>query len=99
VIRVIRNDVEGIRVEHFWLCGSCHRQYDFCFSNDKGLSFVRRQRKTCPERQPELQWIEEGIASYAFPNGGFATRAAPKRTPFKRSEAFFSHQLEYFMQV
>jgi len=63
VIRITRNEAEGVRVEHFWLCGSCHRQYDFCFSNDKSLSLVRRLGLARPERQPELQWIAQRIAS------------------------------------
>ena len=35
VVRVIRDEAEGLRVEHFWLCGSCLQRYDFFFGNDK----------------------------------------------------------------
>ena len=63
VVRIIRNEPGGVRVEHFWLCGSCHQQYDFCFANDKGPSFARRLGVTSHKRQPELRWIVERIAS------------------------------------
>jgi hypothetical protein len=38
VIRIIREDPDGFRLEHFWLCGACHLQYDFCFTKDETLS-------------------------------------------------------------
>jgi hypothetical protein len=63
VIRVIRSEPGGVRVEHFWLCGSCHEQYDFCFANDKSLTFARRLSVTSPKRFPELRRIVERIAS------------------------------------
>ena len=63
VIRTIRTEPEGVRLEHFWLCGPCHQQYDFCFGKDKSLSFATRLTVATPRRQPELQWIEQPIAS------------------------------------
>jgi hypothetical protein len=63
VVRVIRDEPEGVRVEHFWLCGSCHLQYDFCFTNDKGLAIGPRIGWHGPRTQPEIRWIEERIAS------------------------------------
>jgi hypothetical protein len=61
VVRVIRDD---LRVEHFWLCGSCHLQYDFWFTDGKALSIgpqMRGARRL--KMKPEIQWIEERMAS------------------------------------
>jgi hypothetical protein len=60
VVRVIRDD---LRVEHFWLCGSCHLQYDFCFTDDKALSIGPQMRGAPLKMKPEIQWIEERMAS------------------------------------
>jgi hypothetical protein len=29
-------------VEHFWLCGECHLDYDFLFAKDGHVSLARR---------------------------------------------------------
>ena len=42
VVRVVRQQVEQIRVEHFWLCGECHLNYDFHFSADGRVSVLQR---------------------------------------------------------
>jgi hypothetical protein len=34
VVRVIRSQNGQLRVEHFWLCGSCYTVYDFTFSEE-----------------------------------------------------------------
>jgi hypothetical protein len=63
VVRIICDEPGGVRVEHFWLCGSCHQQYDFRFANDKSLSVAPRLDVTAHKRQRELRWIVERIAS------------------------------------
>jgi hypothetical protein len=60
VVRVIRDE---LRVEHFWLCGSCHLQYDFCFTDDKALSIGPQLHGARLKMKPEIQWIEERMAS------------------------------------
>jgi hypothetical protein len=42
VIRTTRRQDGHIRVEHFWLCGACHLDYDFLFAKDGRVSVVRR---------------------------------------------------------
>ena len=64
VVRIIRDDPGGAhRVEHFWLCGSCHLQYDFCFTDDKLLSLEPEMGGIRLKMKPEIQWIEERMAS------------------------------------
>jgi hypothetical protein len=49
VVRVIRDEAEGLRVEHFWLCGSCLLQYDFFFGNDKVPSIRTPDPRQAPQ--------------------------------------------------
>ena len=42
VIRTMRRDAGHVRVEHFWLCGDCHMDYDFLFAKDGRVSLIRR---------------------------------------------------------
>jgi hypothetical protein len=63
VVRIIRDDPGGLRVEHFWLCGSCYLQYDFCFTDDRALSIGLQMRDTRLKTKPEIQWVEEQMAS------------------------------------
>jgi hypothetical protein len=45
VVRIIRDDPSGrLRVEHFWLCGSCNLQYDFCFTEGVQLDGKKKIR-------------------------------------------------------
>lgn len=53
VVRVVRQQEERIRVEHFWLCGECHLNYDFHFSADGEVS-VSRRYETVSGRQGSL---------------------------------------------
>jgi hypothetical protein len=64
VVRIVRDDPTGAhRVEHFWLCGSCHLQYDFCFTDDKLLSIGPQMRGIRLKMKPEIQWVVEQMAS------------------------------------
>jgi hypothetical protein len=42
VIRTTHRNGGQIRVEHFWLCGVCHQDYDFLFAKDGRVSLTRR---------------------------------------------------------
>ena len=42
VVRIVRQQEERVKVEHFWLCGECHLSYDFHFSPDGQVSVTRR---------------------------------------------------------
>jgi hypothetical protein len=53
VVRVVRQEEERIRVEHFWLCGDCHLYYDFHFS-DGEVSVSRRCDSALSGRQGSL---------------------------------------------
>jgi hypothetical protein len=64
VVRIIRDGPAGkLPVEHFWLCGSRHLQYDFCFTDDQVLSIGPQMRGTRLKIEPEIQWSEERMAS------------------------------------
>jgi hypothetical protein len=34
VVRVLKQGIDRIEVEHFWLCGACYVSYDFRFGDD-----------------------------------------------------------------
>ena len=40
VIRTTRRIGAQVQVEHFWLCGECHLDYDFLFANDGRVSLT-----------------------------------------------------------
>jgi hypothetical protein len=42
VIRTTRRIGAHVQVEHFWLCGECHRDYDFIFAKDGRVSLTAR---------------------------------------------------------
>jgi hypothetical protein len=44
VIRTTRRIGAEVQVEHFWLCGECHMDYDFLFAKDGRVSLVLRPR-------------------------------------------------------
>lgn len=47
IIRVIHNEPDGLRIEHFWLCGACYLTYDFFFTKeDDHLSITPRNLRT-----------------------------------------------------
>jgi hypothetical protein len=42
VVRTVRQQEEDVKVEHFWLCGECHVDYDFRFTADGQVTVSRR---------------------------------------------------------
>ena len=44
VIRTTHRNGGRVQVEHFWLCGECHLDYDFLFGKDGHVSVARRPR-------------------------------------------------------
>jgi hypothetical protein len=44
VIRTTRRIGNQVHVEHFWLCGDCHLDYDFLFANDGRVSLTQRHK-------------------------------------------------------
>lgn len=44
VIRTTRRIGGHVQVEHFWLCGECHLDYDFIFAHDGRVSLTHRHK-------------------------------------------------------
>jgi hypothetical protein len=42
VIRTTHRQGAQVKVEHFWLCGECHVDFDFLFAKDGHVSLARR---------------------------------------------------------
>jgi hypothetical protein len=42
VIRTMHRSAGQVKVEHFWLCGDCHIDYDFLLAKDGRVSLIRR---------------------------------------------------------
>jgi LSD1 subclass zinc finger protein len=42
VVRCVLREQERVTLEHFWLCGDCHLNYEFRFSADGSISLARR---------------------------------------------------------
>jgi hypothetical protein len=45
VVRIVRNDGEQFRVEHYWLCGNCYASNDFTFGSHASISLVTKSQK------------------------------------------------------
>jgi hypothetical protein len=45
-----------VQVEHFWLCGECHLDYDFLFTNDGRVSLIHRHKLVATVK-PELDLL------------------------------------------
>ncbi len=56
VIRTTRRMGAQVQVEHFWLCGECHENYDFLFANDGRVSLTRRH-KFVASTKPEFDLL------------------------------------------
>lgn len=56
VIRTTRRIGAQVQVEHFWLCGECHLDYDFLFANDGRVSLIHRH-KLVAAIKPELDLL------------------------------------------
>jgi hypothetical protein len=44
VVRTTRRIGAHVQVEHFWLCGECHMDYDFRYANDGRVSLTPRPK-------------------------------------------------------
>jgi hypothetical protein len=44
VIRTTRRIGAQVHVEHFWLCGECHVDYNFLFAKDGRVSITPRSK-------------------------------------------------------
>lgn len=53
VVRVVQRVEKRVRLEHFWLCGECHLDLDFCFSGEGRVSLTKR-RGSPSESEPPL---------------------------------------------
>jgi hypothetical protein len=56
VIRTTHRIGAQVRVEHFWLCGECHLDYDFLFAKDGRVSLAQRH-KFVASAKPELDLL------------------------------------------
>jgi hypothetical protein len=54
VIRTTSRAGSTVKVEHFWLCGECHIEYDFILSKDGGVSLISRPKFMVAEAKPVL---------------------------------------------
>src|ERR1700730_547390 len=45
VVRIVRNDGDQFRVEHYWLCGNCYASNDFTFGPHASISLVTKSQK------------------------------------------------------
>ena len=50
VVRTTRRIGAHVQVEHFWLCGECHIDYDFLFANDGRVSLIPRPKYVASAR-------------------------------------------------
>jgi hypothetical protein len=50
VIRTTRRIGGQVQVEHFWLCGECHQDYDFLFAQDGRVSLTARAKFVAGEK-------------------------------------------------
>ena len=39
---VLRQTIDRVEVEHFWLCGACYVSYDLRFGIDGNPSFIKK---------------------------------------------------------
>src|SRR6202522_648519 len=57
VIRTTRRNGAQVQVEHFWLCGECHLDYDFLFAKDGHVSLARRAHFVATTETPALDLL------------------------------------------
>jgi hypothetical protein len=50
VVRTTRRIGAHVQVEHFWLCGECHMDYDFNYANDGRVSLTPRPKYVASAR-------------------------------------------------
>jgi hypothetical protein len=57
VIRTTHRSGGHVQVEHFWLCGECHLDYDFLFAKDGHVSVTRRPSFVASSEKPALDLL------------------------------------------
>jgi hypothetical protein len=50
VVRTTHRIGAQVLVEHFWLCGECHMDYDFLYTKDGRVSLTPRPKYVASER-------------------------------------------------
>lgn len=54
VIRTTNRIGSTVQVEHFWLCGECHAEYDFILAQDGRVSLISRPKFVVATAEPNL---------------------------------------------
>lgn len=57
VIRTIRSSTATMSVEHYWLCGTCYRRFDFEFKPDGTVVLSPRTRAVAPSERPLIDHL------------------------------------------
>jgi hypothetical protein len=57
VIRTIRTATAAMSVEHYWLCGTCYRRFDFEFNSDGTVSLRPRTRAVASCERPRIDYL------------------------------------------
>jgi hypothetical protein len=57
VIRTIRTSTAAMSVEHYWLCGTCYRSFDFEFKSDGTVVLSRRTRAVATSERPLIDYL------------------------------------------
>jgi len=51
VIRMLQHKGAKTQIQHFWLCGDCYLNYDFCVSSGGEVSCMRRPTTQLPQKE------------------------------------------------
>jgi len=57
VIRTIRTSSATMPVEHYWLCGTCYRRFDFEFKSDGTVILSPRNRAVASSARPLIDYL------------------------------------------
>jgi hypothetical protein len=57
VIRTIGSSTATMSVEHYWLCGTCYRWFDFEFKPDGTVVLSRRTRAVASSERPLIDYL------------------------------------------
>jgi hypothetical protein len=57
VIRTIHNSNATLSVEHYWLCGTCYRWFDFEFKADGTVMLSPRTRAVASSERPLIDYL------------------------------------------
>jgi hypothetical protein len=59
VVRIVRNEGEQLKMEHYWLCGNCYASSDFAFGPHTSISLVSKSQKV-PASDFDA-WLEQTL--------------------------------------